>query len=476
MKKPGILIRGKSWLCGSLPLALAALALVATGCPSNQYIVQLKPQGNRIERTLVFYRQDGVDANTGAPNYKPFDTNELSAIAALYPAAGLTRQGERYVARGVFTNQMPADVGGAGAYANLTNSLGEAGFYAERFRGKDDLAGITEKRVQAAEQLADMILGWSRMELGGEPGYDKLRQFLDVDFRRDLKNLGAYWWEGRLTGAYSTNAGEEFAVRFGQYLCERGYFTLEEIPGLFSDVSGNDPQAIFGRIQRLVARKMGVPDAQPVPAPLAFLADEAKTEESFGKYLAGTKLYRAQLKQWEEDKILKPDLAQPDPMDLAKDALNTMIESGTFEQEDHLAVQLSLPSAPAHSNGRWDEALQQVIWDTGIEERDKAVQLPFTCYASWTRADEKFQKEHIGKVALTGDDLATYCLWRSSLDARRGGEWEAFLAGLQPGGGLVERIEAFRFSGEPAPAGTNVQQNIPSPSAWPRQLLKTALQ
>jgi hypothetical protein len=303
-----------------------------------------------------------------------------------------------------------------------------------------------------------------------------LRQFLDADFRRDLKNLGAYWWEGRLTGAYSTNAGDEYAVRFGQYLCERGYFTLEEIPGLFSDLSGNDPQAIFGRIQRLVARKMGVPDAQPVPASLAFLGDDAKTEESFGKYLAGTKLYRAQLKQWEEDKILKPDLAQPDPMDLAKDAVNTLIESGTFEQADHLVVQLSLPSAPAHSNGRWDEALQQVIWDTGIEERDKAVQLPFTCYASWTRADEKFQKEHIGKVALTGDDLAQYCLWRSSLDARRGGEWEAFLAGLQPGSGLVERVEAFRFSGEPAPAGTNVQQNIPSPSAWPRQLLKTALQ
>jgi len=457
-------------------LALAALALVVTGCPSNQYIVQLKPQGSRIERTLVFYREDGVDTNTGGPNYLAFGTNELSAITALYPAAGLTHDGERYVARGVFTHQLPADVGGAGAYASLTNSLGEAGFYAERFRGNDDLAGIPEKRSQAAEQLADLVLGWSRMELGQEPGYDKLRQFLDVDFRRDLKNLGAYWWEGWLAGSFNTNASEEFAARFGQYLCERGYFTIEEIPGLFSDVSGDDPQALSRRIQRLVARKMGVPEAQPVPASLAFLADEAKMNESFEKYLAGTEPYRAQLKQWEEDKKLKPDLARPDPWDLEKDAVNTLIDFGAFEKADHLVVQLSLPSAPVHSNGRWDAALQQVIWDTGIEDRAKAAQLPFFCYASWARADEKFQQEHIGKVALTGDDLAQYCAWRSSLDDRRGGEWDQFLAALRPGSGLVERVDAFRFSDEPAPAGTNAPQNIPSPSATPRQFLKTALQ
>jgi len=56
------------------------MALVVTGCPHNQYIVQLKPQGNSIERTLVFYREDGVNTNTGAPNYQPFEAGELAAI------------------------------------------------------------------------------------------------------------------------------------------------------------------------------------------------------------------------------------------------------------------------------------------------------------------------------------------------------------------------------------------------------------
>jgi len=456
------------------------MALLVTGCPHNDYVVQLKPRGNSIERTLVFYREDGVN-NDGTPKYQDFDEEELGAIAALYPALGVSQAGKGYVARGVFTNALPDDVGGSGAYTNLTTSLGEAGFYVERFRGNDDLAGMSERRFQAAERLADLVIGWSHAELGREPGYDKLRQFLNVDFRRDLKNLSEYWWEGRLAAGYNTNAGEEFAVRFGQYLVEHGYFTVGEIPGLLRDFSGDDPQApqaMMRRIQRLVARKMGVPDSQPVPASLGFLADDTKMDESFDKYLAGTELFRARLKQWEADEKLKPDLERPKPMDLAQDAMNTLIDFDLFgtREADHLMVQLSVPVPPLHSNGRWDAVLKQVVWDSTIQDRTNAARLPVTCYAGWARADEEFQKEHFGKVALTGDELTQYCLWRSTQDAQRGGEWDAFLAALQPGAGLGEKLEAFRFSGEPHPAGTNEPQKIPSASDYPRQLLKTALQ
>ena len=137
----------------------------------------------------------------------------------MYPPHSLTNDGLRYIARGEFTNELPADVGGAGAYTHLTNSLGEAGFYVERFRGNDDLAGMTERRFKAADQLADLFIGWSRMELGQEPGYDQLHQFLDADFRRDLKNLGAYLWEGR-------------ADRQLHHQCQRGiYRPVWPIPG-----------------------------------------------------------------------------------------------------------------------------------------------------------------------------------------------------------------------------------------------------
>jgi hypothetical protein len=475
MKKPGIIARGKQSLYKCLPFALAAMALVVAGCPRNQYIVQLKPRGNVIERTLVFYREDGVNTNTGAPQYQPFETGELAAITALYPAQGLTNDGERHIVRGEFTHALPDDVGGAGAYTNLTTSLGEAGFYVERFRGNDDLAGMTERCFKAADRLADLFIGWSRMELGREAGYDKLRQFLDVDFRRDLKNLGAYWWEGQLTGSYKTNADEEFAVRFGQYLFERGYFTIEEIPGLFRAASGDDPQALLRRIQRLVAGKMGVPETEPVPASLAFLADETMMEKSFDKYLAGTDFYRARLKQWEEDKKLKPDTKQPEPSEVANDAVGNLVGFDLFGQPDHLAVRLSLPASPVHSNGRWDEALKQVVWETDIEDRTNASHFPFSCYASWAQADREYQNKHFGRVVLTGDELTQYCLWRSSQDKQAGGEWDAFVASLQPGSGLVKKLDAFRFPGEPDQAGTNSQPKIPSPSVYPRELLKAAL-
>jgi hypothetical protein len=343
----------------------------------------------------------------------------------------------------------------------------------ERFRGNDDLAGMTERHFKSADQLTDLLVGWSRMELGRQPGYDKLHQFLDVDFRRDLKNFSAYWWEGLVVSGYKTNANEEFAVRFGQYLLERGYFKAGEIPVLFSDFSGNDEQALLLKIQRLVARKMGVPDTSPVPASLAFLASGSEMKTSFDKYLAGTELYRAKLKQWKQDRKLKPDAKKPEPGEVLSDAAENLVEFDLFGRPDHLTVRLSLPSSPVHSNGRWDPALKQVVWESDIDEhKTNSFHFPFFCYASWAQADQSYQESHFGKVALTGDALTQYCLWRCSLDRQKGGEWDDFVAGLQPGDALTEKIDAFRFPGEPAQAGTN---QISSPSTLPRELLKAAL-
>ena len=475
MKKLGMLIAGNRAPRNCLLLALAAMALVVTGCPHNDYSVELKPQGDRIERTLIFYCADGVNTNTGQPNYQSFDPAELAVIAALYPAGGLTNDGDRHVAHGEFTNQLPADVGGAGFYTHCTSTLGEAGFYAERFRGNDDLAGMTERRLQAADRLTDLILGWSKMELGTDSGYDRLRRFLDGDFRRDVKNLATYWWDGQLASAYQTNADEEFAVRFGQYLWERGYFTVGEIPALFDEMSGNDSTALMHRIQRLVARQMGVPESAPIPVSLAFLADEAAMEKSFDQYLAGTALYRAKLAQWEADKKLKPDAKPPAPDSVVDDALGELIPFDLFGRTDHLSVRLSLASAPVHSNGRWDAARKQVVWETDLAERTNATHIPFACYASWAQPDEVFQKAHFGKTVLVGDELTQYCLWRSRLEPRQGTEWDAFLSGLQPGAELVAKLGAFRFSGEAGPAGTTPQPQAFSPSAFPRQLLTSAL-
>jgi hypothetical protein len=101
--------------------------------------------------------------------------------------------------------------------------------------------------------------------------------------------------------------------------------------------------------------------------------------------------------------------------------------------------------------------------------------IPFSCYANWAQANDAFQKEHLSKVALTGDELTEYCLWRSSLDVQRGKEWDSFLSGLQPGAGLIAKLDSFEFSSESDQTETNSQKTVPSMADYPRELLKTAI-
>jgi len=451
------------------------LAVLVTGCPHNEYIVQLKPESKGIERTLVFYTSDGTESN-GNPKVVPFDTNELKVILAGYPAQTLTDSNGQHVVQGDFTSAFPNDVGGAGAYSHLPTSLGEADFYEERFRGNDDLAGLARQRSLAADQLADLVLGWSKAELRREPGYLKLRQFLDQDFRRDLKNLGDYCWEGQLANDYKTNADEEFAVRFGQYLAERGYLKIEELPGLFRDfmiLSADDSStAVLRRIQRLVAGKLGVPENVPIPASLAFLGNLTNMEQSFEQYAAGTGLYRAKIKQWEAARKLKPDTKKPEPADVGGDAVANLLGFALGENTpDHLTVELSLPRSPVHTNGRWDEVQRQVVWDGDIGARTNSNQLPVVCYASWAQPDISFQTAHFGQVVLNGNELTEYCLWHQSLSPGLADAWDTFLAALQPGAALKERLAAFRFPVETIPAGAEGQTNITSVSAYARTLL-----
>lgn len=344
----------------------------------------------------------------------------------------------------------------------------------ERFRGNDDLAGLAEKRFKAAGELTDLLAGWSQKTLGQQPGYAQLRQFLDVDFRRDLKNAGAYFSAGQLTGGYYTNATEEFCVRFGQHLEERGYFKPADVPNIIRDFSGNDSQAPLRWIARLVASKMGVPETEPVPAALAFLADENNMENSLSNYLAGTDEYHAMLKQWDEHRKLNPDAKRPDPEDVMENAgKGLLFDFNLFgNTPDHMAVRLTLPAAPAHSNGRWDAKHQQEVWESDIEDRTNQAALPFTCYANWARADEAFQTAHLGKVFLTGDELTKYCLSRFSLNAQHSGEWDAFVAGLKPDPDLMKEIDHFRFSDETNSADTNGLQSIRIKSDDLRELLK----
>jgi hypothetical protein len=457
-----------------LALCLVLLMALVTGCPHNDYEVELTPRGNTLERQLTFYRADGVDSN-GVPVYQKFPEDQLAAITKLYPPGQLKADGKRYIARAEFTKALPPDIGGAGSWTNFTSSLGNAAIYVERFRGNDDLATTSGERMEAADQLTDLLLGWSRMELGGESNYENLRRFLDEDFRRDLKNLTLYSWLQAVISPYHSKASEEFIFRFGQYLNERGYFTISQLPELFAVAASNDDRAMMRLVQRLIAKKMGALESDPTPQSLAFLAAKDAREASWEKFLVTSDFYHTRIKRWEAEVKLKPDLAKPSPAGVMGELFITLMDFRLGGADDHLVVKLNLSAAPIRTNGKWNESRHQVVWESELDEKEQTPRLPAFCYASWSTANESFQAEHFGKVILAGEELLQYGLWRAGRDAKHAGEWEAFLAGLKPDSTIIAALDAFRFSDEPAATTAKPDEKTDLASELPRALLKAAL-
>lgn len=424
---------------------LVALCPLLTGCPHNDYTVELRPESRGVERTLTFYRADGSRSN-GVPNYQDFPSNELAVITRVYPADAVTRVGQRYVAKGDFTGLLPGDIGGAGSFANFTTDLGDAGFYGERFRGNDDLAANVARRSRAADQITDLVIGWTKTEFGRERGYKKLRKFLDTDFRNDLKNAGLYFWTAQVSALADTNAPEEFAVRFCQYLFERGYLNLSDAPAVYSIVRDSNSPAIQRLIQRLMAGKMGISESDPLPKSFAILTDSAAFEKSWENYLAQTDLYHAKVKEWEVKKKTDPKLAAPEPANAADDLIADLL-FGNGGEPDHLTVKLALNHAPNHTNGKWQDG--QVIWQGDL---DVDRPLPVFCYANWSQADTGFQTAHFGSVILDGDQLAQYCFWLAGIEKEPAREWQLFLSSLQPEQALKAELTAFQFQTAPTQA------------------------
>ncbi|MFO1488197.1 MAG: hypothetical protein U1F65_06955 [Verrucomicrobiota bacterium] len=414
-------------------LCLGALALLVTGCPHNDYTVELTPRQQAIERKLVFFRADGMNTN-GMPNYQSFPSNELASISALYQNQ-VTKDGKRHLAHGEFTENLPADIGGKGSYHWFSNSLGSAGIYAERFRGNDDLAARTQERLAAADQLADLILGWSRAEFGREPHYKELRQFLDTHVRRDLKNLALHLLAGEAASSVKPDSTKDFLLRFAQYLHERGYWRVEDAPLLARIQSGGHDGDMLLLIKRVFAEKLGAAPS------LAIFDDTATTEASWKKHLAGTDAYRTRFRQWQKAKKTDPELAQPEPAAVANDLMAVLVDSGSSGEDDQLTVRLHLAGAPDHTNGKWEETRQQVVWESPLEPNPSARRLPVFCYASWTQPSRTFQESHFGRVILRGDDLLKYCLWQKGLQPADAAEWERHLGGLKPGQALTNRFE-----------------------------------
>ena len=209
--------------CWLILLAAATL----TGCVSNHYTVEMKPRGSTMQRELTCWRQ-GVGSDP--PTELPLPADELKRIATVYQNSVSSDGAGRRKFVGEFAHTLPDDVGGNGSYTYWSTPLGSASTYIERFRGNDDLIADVEKRRMATDRLADLLMGWLTSELKGKEGFDELHKFLDHQLRRDLANISMYVWASETSAGRGDADGTESLARVGQYLLERSYFTVDELP------------------------------------------------------------------------------------------------------------------------------------------------------------------------------------------------------------------------------------------------------
>jgi len=454
----------------TIPAIMVALVVLLTGCPHNNYEVTMTSRGDVIDRTVVFYRSDDDGSSPKGPRYIPFDPDELDSISAFYTKAGLTNDGDRHTASGEFIGALPGDIGGEGWHMSLSTSLGDAGFYVERFRGNDNIAGMIVERFHAADQLTDLVIGWCNTQFISEPGFKNLHRFLDQDFRQDLKNLSLYDWIGE--GLNPSDSNEEYLVRIGQYLIEREYVRAEEAPRFLREWQLDDETVLCHFLQQLIARKLGITAEQPMPLSLVFLADPEAVENSWNNYLTETNTYRKKLRIWENNKAANTQVEKPDPVSVLLDLISVLDESGNAGGQDRLIVRLALPSKPLRTNGKWDETHKQVFWESGLAEKDNISRQPVFCYADWVTPKEDFQKDHLGSVSLTGEKLLNYCLWRTGLEEKKAVEWEQFLTNLKPGVDATNKLNNFLFVGEPEQVNA---KGLKRDSDIGKRLIKAAL-
>ena len=467
------------------------LSVVLGGCLSAHdcYEVEIRPEGEAFHRKLTCW-------HVGGPNNKVIsrlDHAQLVQIRKLYPKRespiGLPKQ----TFSGRFRGSTPADVGGAGSYTYLTSALGSASCYVERFRGDDDLASQLAKRRESADRFVDLLLDWLCAELGRDPNFPRLKQFLEADLRQDLKNLAAYTW----AAAATDDAYYEWLVRAAQYFSERGYFSPEQVPLLVRAVSDDDEKPVLRHIQRLLARKMGIPDDRPVPASLAFLDDRSRLDASFDKYAKSSGLLRKRLDA-SKSQMEGPPRVEVGEAPHLHDASKSQMEGPPTQEKmtaqqmegvltsdftdligfefsfgsDTIGLKLFCDVKPYSSNGKWDEK-GAVAWSKTLGPKTSP---PVVCFALWSTPDRSFQEKHFGRVLLTGTPLAEYVTWYRSLGRDEAAQWDQFLVRLQPGPGLKAAVQSFRFRRDLKPDPKKPKEQPASLADPPRQLILAALE
>ncbi|QDS85979.1 hypothetical protein EC9_01370 [Rosistilla ulvae] len=448
------------------PLIVASMTLLAacTGCIQTVYKIDLKPEGNEITRTLSVKET----SQNPSSQQQTQQTEELRRIATLYPEGRAEdREGlPTFVSR--FAEQMPTDVGGAGGFTQFDSPLGSVSIYSERFRGNDDLAGSLAARQRAADDLIDLALGWIDFEFSAaqsDPVDDPIdiapiKSLIDGELRQDFKNASLLLWMAGQRQSEPSNNSPFF--RLAQYLAERNYFSLQQIPAIARLAQQQNPELFISFAHGLLAQKLTATSPDADTRCLDILKDRSRLEKSIRTYLKGTDEYKQLVAQQEQ----AAGAATPRHVDEAQVIGNKVMAAlapDLFSRHDHVEVTLHLPLPPESTNGTWDDDTKSVRWSQSIGDSST----PGFVFATWCVPDSEQQTTRFGSVIVRGGELSNYVIWYCGLTPAESKQWDTMLSTIGPDADAVATLQAFRFEGSPnqkLPIAATLARLIQNPS------------
>jgi len=443
----------------SLPTLLLGLVLIHAGCEKRVYELELTPDKGKLQRQLTGHIET---SGQGQPQLKPLGDEELARIASLYKTNPPRAGGPKHKFAGAFVGRLPDDIGGHGAYHEWTSEFGAARLYVERFRGNDDVVETLDKTRETLARVVELLLQWVDDTWGNQPEHGALHRFVDRDLRRDLENIAFYLKAAELHGSASDVEPTErvqrelgdVGARIPQYLVERQYFEFGELPKLsrvLRAMNDEGGQAEFMLLlQGIVRRKIGVAADEPLPPALALFADSTRLLKSLNDSLRKSDEYQVKLAAWEQTPVNERSEVPEEPISVLTEILSTGFGiEFFFGRTDELVATLHAATKPISTNGTWDADRKAITWKKHLPSDKPSGIVPEIAYAVWTDPADAAQLKLLGRVALRGQSLFGYCMWRNSLTQDELQQWSKFLNSTEPADEFMQRLEKFRFAGEP---------------------------
>jgi hypothetical protein len=418
------------------PWALVGFAsVVALGGCTDHCIVKMRPVEGGLERRVEIWREGSSFGKDVPPVYTALDWEVRDALTIAYGSATSGGETATFLADGRFRfegtfAQPPRDLDNFGHYEVSRTSLGSVHSYVEEFGGDPDLADTLERRLRAADLLAQFVAEWVRAEVG-EARYSAVESFVEGRLRQDLRNAAEV-----IAEAFHTHSHPDAELRMAIFLRRNGYRVQDS--GSLLVGSG-----LAHALQLRLASEMGVGEGETLPASLAFL-DPLAVEGSLKRFVPESMTLRRLADQAagaDGEIHAGPERALDDLMaDIAE------ARRGKRSGLRRLRVELACGVVPLSTNGVWDEEDRIVRWPwTTVLLRGR----PHLVYAGWAVPDVRAQQERLGRVALRGESLAAYVGWRSALSEARGIEWDRLLDSLRGDqSDRAETVERLRPAGD----------------------------